>query len=445
MKFERKDLTSKFLECYNHYNGKNIYYLNLENGEIEFVDKAKFKKFASTFDYQNFLKRKYCIEEHLYISLLLEDKKRFIPPPFPEKDIKESYYSNEQTLSYDKYRNNFLKDLIESYFDDRNIFEIKASTKSIEKIYVLLKKLYDSNIFELFSKENIIQMNFGEVDTYCQIDGEEKTIRIETGSEGLSNLLTIIKGNKDIDINVVNSFRKATTIKLVKENIARETAIKNYLKYESVEVDFDEYVPCFEIDNYCLRYNDYIRKSAFVEIYEIFSNLLFIIQYIKDNNLKYTEKDSLFLLRDKGKVVKTNIIDFAVPVCFVNLNPLVAIRNRVLINEYQNIEFKIYKCEEKSFRNSTKIVSSFVVMIYDINKRNVIFEKKISHSDHFIQQFNSILIDFFLKYGVAKNVIVTNLFDAFVLRSVAGDKIRIIKSECKNIDNIINKTPMLDA
>ena len=338
-----------------------------------------------------------------------------------------------------------MKDLIESYFDDRNIFEIKASKKSVEKIYVLLKKLYDSNIFELFSKENIIQMNFGEVDTYCQIDGEEKTIRIETGSEGLSNLLTIIKGNKDIDINVVNSFRKATTIKLVKENIARETAIKNYLKYESVEVDFDEYVPCFEIDNYCLRYNDYIRKSAFVEIYEIFSNLLFIIQYIKDNNLKYTEKDSLFLLRDKGKVVKTNIIDFAVPVCFVNLNPLVAIRNRVLINEYQNIEFKIYKCDEKCFRNSTKIVSSFVVMIYDLNKRNVIFEKKVSHSDHFVQQFNSILIDFFLKYGVAKNVIVTNLFDAFVLRSVAGDKIRIIKSECKNIDNIINKTPMLDA
>ena len=89
MKFERKDLTSKFLECYNHYNGKNIYYLNLENGEIEFVDKAKFKKFASTFDYQNFLKRKYSIEEHLYISLLLEDKKRFIPPPFQRRILKK--------------------------------------------------------------------------------------------------------------------------------------------------------------------------------------------------------------------------------------------------------------------------------------------------------------------------------------------------------------------
>ena len=445
MKFNKKDLTSKFLECYNHYNGKNIYYLDLENGEIKSVDKTTFEKFASSFDFKNFLKRKYSIDEHFYISLLVENKKRIIPAPYPEKEIKQNYYANERKISYDDYRKKCLIEYIECFFDDRNIFEIKASSKEVGKLFLLLKKLYDYNIFEMFTKENIIRIDFGTIDFYCLIDSEDKAITIETGNEGLSNLVTIINGNKDIDLDVVNCFRNAIKIRLVKENVARETAINNYLKYESPETDFDEYVPCFEIDNYCLRYNDYIRKTTYEEIAEILNSLIFIVKYIKNNDLKYKEKDSFYYLSDKKKVIKTNILNFAVPVCFVNLNPLVGIRNNILVNEYQSIEFKIFKNKEKSFRNATKTVTSFLIMAYDIKKGDLILEKKISHSDSFVKEFNTILIDFFSKHGIAKNIIVTNLFDAFVVRSAGGNKVKVIKSICKNIDEIINETPTIDA
>lgn len=419
----KSELFNEIFELYKHYNHKYVYFYDVETCNIFEVNKKEFEDFLKNNNPLATLTDK---KEELYHQLTV--KRNLVPVPFP---IKESALRKEYHTHIDEFKSKTFEEFklmsyqlyINTWFDSLNIFEVPAKNCILKELFDLLKNIYDEDVFSLFDSSNLIEIKSNGQTIYYIVDKYNKQI-LFSGDQTSHSFINCLKSKDDkIDMELLTTLSKYNCVSFVDERFARKTSVELFAKFEDEMLDFDEYIPCISSYFPGIKYVDYVREINGALICSSLDLFLNFILAIKATNVEI-HRNEHFIFEENNLRVKRFQESRQIS-CYFDLTSLFFESKNFVSNKNQNIKIEIKKINEQSFKNGTRNVFTYEISIFDLNEKEQIFAKKIKYSNHFISDFNNIFIDYFKKYGVAKNITVNSLLGYFIASSAGYKKSKI--------------------
>lgn len=433
----KSELFNEILEIYKHYNHKYLYFYDVESCQIFKVNKKEFDDFR-----KNNSPFEVCTDKKERFYQQLTVKRNLIPIPFPinENTLRKEYHSH-----IDEFKKKTFEDFklmsyhlyLNTWFDSLNIFEVPAKNYILKEMFCLLKDIYDENVFSLFNSTNLIEIKSNGESIYYIVDKLNKQI-LFSGDQTAHSLINCIKSKDEkIDMDLLVILSKYNCVSFVEERFARKTSVDLFAKFEDEFLDFDEYIPCITSSLPGIKYVDYVREINGALICSALDLFLQFIHAVKATDVEIHRNEHFTF--DLKKIGVKKFHESRQISCYFDLTSLFFESKNFVSNKNQNIKIEIKKVDEQNLRNGTRNVYTFEISIFDLNEKEQIFAKKIKYSNHFISDFNDIFIDYFKKYGVAKNITVNSLLGYFVASSAGykKSKINFISKDSSKDEDIV--------